>query len=119
MTAPSGPSFFDFVDRVGADFALQLAGGDQAHLVLTECTDGGAGAFSLIFKADPRAPHEQASYQLSADRFGPETVFLVPVAQRPHDAQFPLEYQAIFNPAPPPLRRPDPGSIHRLEEDSR
>ena len=86
--------------------------GDQAALVLVECTvpaDCTARAprsFSLIFKADARAPVEQATYPISADGLGPQPVFLVPVAQRPDDAQFPLEYQAIFNHAPAPRTSP-------------
>jgi hypothetical protein len=95
------PGYADFASRVDSDFVMQLPGGEQARLVLTDCT-GEARAFSLIFKAGPRAPREQGSYQLSADGFGPEVVFLVPVAVRPHDSDFPLEYQAIFNYTPVP-----------------
>jgi hypothetical protein len=103
MSTPSGLGYADFADRVDTDFALHLPDGDQAALVLTECAAAGLPrSFSLIFKAGRRAPVQQAIYQLSADGFGPEPVFLVPVAQRPGDSQFPLEYQAIFNPAPAP-----------------
>lgn len=103
MRTPSAPGFADFADRVGTDFALRLPDGGQADLVLTECAAAGpAGSFSLMFKASPRAPMEQASYQLSAEGFGPLPVFLVPVAQRPGDPAFPLEYQAIFTSAPSP-----------------
>lgn len=111
MTTPSGLGHADFADLVGADFALHLPDGANVPLVLTECTAGGPAAFALTFKAGPRAPAEQGSYQLSGPGFGPEPVFLVPVAQRPNDAQFPLEYQAIFNAVT--------GPINRLEEDSR
>jgi hypothetical protein len=109
MTERSGPGYADFVDRIGADFALHLPDGDHARLVLTDCTAAGPGTFSLKFKAGPRAPIDQASYQLSADGFGPELIFLVPVAHRPNDPQFPLEYQAIFNSS----------GIHLLEEEAR
>jgi hypothetical protein len=94
---PTPPGYQTYADRVGTEFVLQLPDGDCAPLVLTECTAGYPGSFSLIFKAGPQAPREQALYQLSADGFGPEVVFLVPVALRPHDSDFPLEYQAIFN----------------------
>lgn len=59
-------------------------------------------SFSLIFKADANAPAEQAIYPVSAAQFGPEPLFLVPVAQRENDSHFPLEFQAIFNLAPAP-----------------
>ena len=119
MTTPAGLGYDDFADRVGTNFALHLPDGEHAPLVLTECAAGGPGAFSLTFKAGPRAPMDQAIYQLSADGFGPEPVFLVPVAQRPGDSKFPFEYQAVFN-SPVPVRRPDPtGFIHRLEEEAR
>jgi len=108
MSTTSGIGYADFAARVGTDFALHLPDGDQVPLVLKECTTGGPGVFSLIFKAGPRAPIDQAIYQLSADGFEPESVFLVPVAHRPNDSQFPVEYQAIFNSAPAPVRRPDP-----------
>ena len=62
----------------------------------------GPGAFSLIFKAGPAAPAEQATYAVSAEGLGPEAIFLVPVARRPGDDRFPLEYQAIFNAVPVP-----------------
>jgi hypothetical protein len=97
MSTPSGLGYAEFAGRVGAEFVLHLPDGNSAPLVLTECTDSGRDYFSLIFKAGPQAPAEQALYQLSADGFGPELVFLVPVRQRPNDSDFPLEYQAIFN----------------------
>jgi hypothetical protein len=97
MSTPSGLGYADFAKRLGAEFALHLPDGARAPLVLTECEEGRPGSFSLIFKAGPQAPAEQALYQLSADGFGPELIFLVPVRHRPHDSDFPLEYQAIFN----------------------
>lgn len=100
MSTPSGLGYPDFAERLGTEFSLRLPNGDQAPLVLTECTASGPGFFSLIFKAGPQAPIEQAIYELSADNFGPELIFLVPVRQRPHDSDFPFEYQAIFNSAP-------------------
>jgi len=100
MTAPGGPRHRDFADRVGTGFTLHLGGGEDVPLVLTECTVAGPGAFSLLFKAGPRAPREQSIYDLSADGFGPEPIFLVPVAPRPDDAEFPLEYEAVFNSPP-------------------
>jgi hypothetical protein len=109
MTEPFRLGYADFADRIGADFALRLPDGDHAPLVLTDCTAAGPGTFSLTFKAGPGAPIYQASYQLSADGFGPELIFLVPVAHRPDDPEFPLEYQAIFNSS----------STHRLEEEAR
>jgi hypothetical protein len=109
-----------FAGRVGADFTLHLPDGDRASLVLTECISDAPGSFSLIFKAGPTAPAEQATYQLSAADFGPERVFLVPVARRPDDSQFPLEYQAIFNSVRPPARPSDStGSTHSIEEEAR
>ena len=101
MSTPSGPSYADFVDRVGSDFVMRLSDGSQLPLVLTECA-GEPSSYSLLFKAAPQAPREQGLYRLSADGFGPEVVFLVPVALRPNDSDFPLEYQAIFNSMPVP-----------------
>jgi hypothetical protein len=100
MSTPSGPSYADFAERVGTDFVMQLPDGGQVPLVLTECTATGPHFFSLTFKAGPQAPREQALYHLSADGYGPEPVFLVPVALRPDDSEFPLEYQAVFNSMP-------------------
>jgi len=102
MSTAAGLSYADFAARVGTDFVLHLPDGDRAPLVLTECTASGPESFSLIFKAASRAPAEQAIYQLAAPDFGPEPIFLVPIAQRPNDAEFPLEYQAIFNSVPTP-----------------
>lgn len=101
MSAPSGPSYADFADRLDTDFTMQLSDDHQVRLVLTECA-GVPHAFSLSFKAGPQAPREQGLYRLSADGFGPEVVFLVPVTLRSHDPDFPLEYQAIFNSMPVP-----------------
>jgi hypothetical protein len=101
MSASSGPCYADFADRVDTEFVMQLPSGGQASLVLTECA-GQPHAFSLSFKAGPQAPREQGLYQLSAAGFGPELLFLVPVGLRPHDSDFPLEYQAIFNSVPGP-----------------
>jgi len=100
MSTPSGPSYADFAERVGADFVLQLPDGGQAALVLTDCTASSPHSFSVSFKAGPQAPREQRLYQLTADGFGPEPVFLVPVGLRPNDPEFPSEYQAIFNSLP-------------------
>lgn len=97
MSTPSGVGYADFAERVGDDFVLHLPDGDRAPLVLTECTADRPGSFALLFKAGPPAPAEQSLYELSADGFGPELIFLVPVRQRPNDSDFPLEYQAIFN----------------------
>lgn len=102
MSTTGGPGYGDFAARLGTDFVLQLPGGDRAPMVLTECTATGPRSFSLIFKAGNRAPVEQAIYQLSAPGFGPEPIFLEPIAQRPNDSEFPLEYQAIFNSVPTP-----------------
>ena len=111
MTTPSGLGQAYFADRVGDEFALHLPAGDRAPMVLAECTVVGPGSFSLIFKAGPSAPAEQATYAVSADGFGPEAIFLVPVARRPGDDRFPLEYQAIFNAAPVP----EPPARHEEE----
>jgi hypothetical protein len=120
MSTPSALDYADFRDRVGADFALHLPDGHQAPLVLTECTSHALGSFSLIFKAGPAAPAEQATYQVSTDDFGPEPIFLVPMAYQPDDLAFPLIYQAIFNSARAPVRPSDPtASVHRLEEEAR
>ena len=100
MSTPSGLDYANFVPRVGHDFVLNLPDGDQVPLVLTDCTVVGPNSFSLIFKAGPQAPQSQGLYELSAIDFGPEVVFLVPVALRPNDSDFPLEYQAIFNSMP-------------------
>jgi uncharacterized protein DUF6916 len=99
MSMPFGPGYADFAERVGNDFVMHLPDG-QVPLVLTECTAGGPNTFSLAFKAGPRAPQVQGLYKLSADGFGPELLFLVPVGLRPNDSDFPLEYQAIFNSLP-------------------
>ena len=101
MSTPSGPTYADFADRVDSDFVMQLSDGSQVPLVLTECS-GEPHSYSLLFKAGPRAPREQGLYRLSADGLGPEVVFLVPVALRSHDSDFPLEYQAIFSSIPAP-----------------
>jgi hypothetical protein len=85
---------------VGTEFALRLGNGEPVTSVLTECTASGPHAFSLIFKAGPGAPAEQALYEVSAEGFGPEPIFLVPVGHRPHDVDYPLEYQAIFAASP-------------------
>lgn len=115
MSAPAGPRHADFAERVGAAFTLHVDGGEDVPLVLTECTAAGPGAFSLIFKAGPDAPREQGIYELSADRFGPTSIFLVPVASRPGDAEYPLEYEAVFN--SPPASRPDEPTEHRPQEE--
>lgn len=94
--------YADFADRVGTEFVLHLPDGGRAPMVLTECTADGPEFFSLIFKAGPGAPIEQAIYGISTDGLGPDLVFLVPVRQRPNDSDFPLEYQAIFNSPPVP-----------------
>lgn len=99
MSTPSGLGYADFAERVDTDFVMQLPDGTQVPLVLTECL-AGPHSFSLSFKAGPQAPPAQGLYLLSADGFGPEVVFLVPVALRPNDSDFPLEYQAIFNSMP-------------------
>jgi hypothetical protein len=101
-TTPSGLSYGDFAGLVGTDFALHLPDGGHAPLVLTECTASTPDSFSLIFKAGTQAPAEQGLYQLSADGFGPDLIFLVPIGRRPNDSDFPLEYQAIFNSTPVP-----------------
>ena len=99
MSTPSELGYADFAERVDTEFAMHLPDGNQVPLVLTECT-GRPHSFSLLFKAAAQAPQEQGLYQLSADGFGPEVVFLVAVALRPNDSDFPLEYQAIFNSMP-------------------
>ena len=113
MTTPSGLGLAYFTERVGDEFALELPAGGRAPMVLTECTVVGPGAFSLIFKAGPDAPNAQGTYAVSADGFGPEAIFLVPVARRPGDDNFPLEFQAIFQAVPVP----DPPA--HLEEEVR
>lgn len=100
MSTTPAPRHADFAERVGTGFELGLPDGGRARLVLTECRADGPGTFSLIFKAGPNAPTGQGTYELSADGFGPQPVFLVPVARRPNDPDFPLEYQAIFNSPP-------------------
>jgi hypothetical protein len=102
VTTPSGFGYAAFADRVGTTFQLRVPDGEPAALVLTECADAGPGAFSLIFKAGPGAPAAQALYEISAPGFGAEAIFLVPVARRPDDAEYPLEYQAIFTSSPLP-----------------
>jgi len=97
-------SFEDFHRLVDQQFQLELPGGGSAPLVLTDCRATGPGgstsSFALTFKAGPDAPIEQSSYLVSADGFGPEPIFLVPVGQRSGDTDFPLEYEAIFNRVP-------------------
>ncbi|MFL6161774.1 MAG: DUF6916 family protein [Jatrophihabitantaceae bacterium] len=94
---PTTPSYQAYADRVDTEFQLRLPDGDHAQLVLIECTASSPTSFALTFKAGPRAPIEQASYWLTADGFGPELVFLVPLRHRPNDSDYPLEYHAIFN----------------------
>ena len=100
MSTAARLNYADFAARVGTDFVLHLPAGDRAALVLTECTLSGSESFSLIFKAASRAPAEQGIYQVAAPDFGPEPIFVVPIAERPDDSQYPLEYQAIFNSVP-------------------
>ena len=95
------PSYAEFASRIDTGFVMQSPGGGQIPLVLTDCA-GTPDAFSLSFKGGPESPRKQGLYQLSADGLGPEVVFLVPVALRPHDSDFPLEYQPIFNHSPTP-----------------
>lgn len=97
----NAPGYADFAALVDRDFVMQLPAGGQVPLLLTGCS-GKPDAFSLIFKAGVHAPREQGLYQLSSDGLGPLQVFLVPVALRPHDSAFPLEYEAIFNCTPAP-----------------
>ena len=78
---------------------MRLPDGTQVPLVLTACV-GERYRVLAELQGRPQAPREQGLYQLSADGFGPEVVFLVPVALRSHDPDFPLEYQAIFNSMP-------------------
>ena len=89
-----------FRDLVGRDFRLHLSDGRLLPMVLTGCTPTGSDAwsssFSLTFRAGPQAPTEQNTYPVSADGFGPEPIFLVPVRRVP-DAELPLEYQAVFS----------------------
>lgn len=102
MTTPSGAGYTEFAARVGTEFALGLPDGNRAMLVLTECRASGSGSFSVTFKAGRQAPAEQAIFEVSADGFAPQPIFLVPIGRRPNDPEFPLEYQAIFNPVPVP-----------------
>src|SRR3954453_16677178 len=94
---PSTPSYQDYADRLDTEFSMQLPDGSQAPLGLIECSATSPTSFALTFKAGPRAPIEQASYSITADGFGPELVFLVPLRLRPNDSDYPLEYHAIFN----------------------
>ena len=97
MSTPSGPGYADYADRLNTEFSMQLPDGGQAPLVLIECTAMSPTSFALTFKAAPSAPIEQGSYSITADGFGPELIFLVPLQLRPSDSDFPLEYHAIFN----------------------
>jgi len=99
---PNTPSYQDYADRLDTEFSMQLPDGSQVPLVLIECTASSPTSFALTFKAGPQAPIEQASYSITADEFGPELVFLVPLRQRPNDSDYPLEYHAIFNFTPVP-----------------
>jgi len=94
---PTPPGYQDYADRLDTEFQMQLPDGSQVPLVLIECTATSPTSFALTFKAGPGAPIEQASYPLTADDFGPELVFLVPLRLRPSDSDHPLEYHAIFN----------------------
>jgi hypothetical protein len=99
---PNTPSYQAYADRLDTEFSMQLPDGSHAPLVLIECTAASPTSFALTFKAGPQAPIEQASYSITADDFGPELVFLVPLRLRPNDSDFPLEYHAIFNFTPVP-----------------
>jgi hypothetical protein len=94
---PSTPRYQDYADRLDTEFSMQLPDGSQGPLVLIECSATSPTSFALTFKAGPQAPIEQASYSITADGFGPELVFLVPLRLRPNDSDYPLEYHAIFN----------------------
>ena len=99
---PAPPGYQDYADRLDTEFQMQLPDGSQSPLVLIECTATSPTSFALTFKAGPQAPIEQASYSITADGFGPELVFLVPLRPRPSDTDYPLEYHAIFNFTPVP-----------------
>ena len=97
----SDATFETFRQLVGATFRMELGGSRHIAILLSACETTGPGEsparFSLTFKAGPEAPTEQGTYALSADGFGPEPVFLVPVRRLPADPAFPLEYEAVFN----------------------
>jgi len=97
----SHATFETFRQLVGVTFRMELTSSRSIPIVLDSCeatAPGGSPAcFSLTFKAGPEAPIEQGTYVLSADGFGPEPVFLVPVRRLPVDPALPLEYEAVFN----------------------
>jgi hypothetical protein len=94
---PTPPGYQEYADRLGTEFRMELPDGSQAPLVLIECSATSPTSFALTFKAGSGAPNAQASYSITADGFGPELVFLVPLRLRPNDSDHPLEYHAIFN----------------------
>lgn len=95
--------FNAFQALLNETFRMELPNSSSAELVLTDCEptgpDNGASSFSLRFKARPSAPVEQGTYLLSAESFGPEPLFLVPVRQLA-DPEFPTEFEAVFNSLP-------------------
>lgn len=95
--------FDTFRALLNQTFRMELPNSSPADLVLTGCEpagpDNGTSSFSLRFKARSSAPVEQGTYLLSAEGFGPEPVFLVPV-RRLDDPEFPTEFEAVFNRLP-------------------
>ncbi len=85
---------------VGGTWALQLADGTSADLVLSSCVpqeSPGSAGFTLTFlnpaTAEPGPPVEQGTYLLSRSGVDASPVFLVPVARTAAGT----ELQAVFN----------------------
>jgi hypothetical protein len=85
-----------FAGLVDSTFRLHTDGG-ELDIRLVEVEEGRESPayeqFSLIFRAPPDAPAEQASYRVEHDATGAFELFLVPVAGDTSG----IEYQAVFN----------------------
>ena len=99
----SDARFSTFQALLNETFRVEFAASSATEFVLTACeplgSDNGASSFSLRFKARSSAPAEQGTYLLSAEGFGPEPVFLVPI-RRLDNPEFPTEFEAVFNRLP-------------------
>jgi len=67
-----------FRTRVNENFTVHLDDGRTHDLVLTECLEHSAEAFSLTFTGGPQAPVQQGTYVIGADGLEPRPIFLVP-----------------------------------------
>lgn len=86
-----------FNSRVGTSFTVEVAPEGSALLTLVECTpaqrSGGYVSFTLTFRGAASQPLAQGAFRLTADRFQPTEVFIVPTGATGDG----LDYEAVFN----------------------